>query len=138
MAAIPVVPFILMGASILVAAIASASLRAKVRQSNGKVKPDQRSSKLPEVERHLQYALERASEAEAYAASANNGDRNSRLAQAEQAQYQATAAREAADRAATTAAGGTTDALDYAAQARGAAERAQAAADRAKYNASLA
>ena len=138
MAAFPVLPFMLMGASILIAALAGVSARSRVRSSNPKTVAGQRKSKLSEIERHLQCALERASEAEAYAQNANVGDRNTRLAQAEQAQYQATAARQAADRATAAADGGSSGELDYAAQARGAADRAQAGAERARYNASLA
>ena len=138
MAAFPFLPLCLFATSMLVALIASASYRIRGGQTSAKNKPQQRASKLSEVERHLQYALERAAEAEAFATHAGNGDRNSRLANAECAQYQATAAREAADRASAAAYGGTTSESDYAGQARGAADRAQVSADRARYNASLA
>lgn len=84
---------------------------------------------------YLQTALDQATQAEAASLRANTGNRDSRLAAAEEAHYFAVAAEEAASNATNAAAGGPLEANDVAAQARNAAVRARAAADRARYNA---
>ena len=84
------------------------------------------------VRENLQRASNEAEQAESASSRAGyEGDRDSRLSAASEAQNHANAARAAADEATSEAASGTSEAKDAAASARAEADRAQAAADRA-------
>lgn len=114
---------------------ASAVVSKRIPLKTKKANANGSSEKTNNARTYLQTALDQAAQAEAASLRANNGNRDSRLAAAEEAHYCALAAEEAASNATTAAAGGPLEANDVAAQARNAAARARAAADRARYNA---
>ncbi len=109
-------------------------------KSTGKQEAQSKSNaeKLNAAQQFMQCALNSAAQAEAAASRACMGNRDLRLAAANEAQCHADSARNWAERATDRTYGASSMAQDTAAKARDAANRAQASADRARYYAATA